>query len=265
MLVDKQALLNLGCFSRKEAYNLIGSKSEADALIANCINEGLIGMISKNLYVVYVNGYKIPLSSKYQIATKIFDDSYLTHHSAFEYYGCANQVYHEVYVSGSKRFTSFEFDQTTYKYVLPRISLGIVFDNKLDVRVTDPERTILDGIKDFDRIGGFEELWKCLDIMSIRDIQLNEDKFLCYLAEYNQQFLVRKVGYILSMFKNKFGLSERFFSECKKMIGSEKTHYYFSQRYRAQDMIFNKEWNLYVLRNLYFFVGKGMPFDCCDV
>jgi predicted transcriptional regulator of viral defense system len=56
-------------------------------------------------------------ASKYQIAYVINDGAYLSHHSAFEYMGITNQIFHVIFVSSDKYFNDFEFEGIVYKYI----------------------------------------------------------------------------------------------------------------------------------------------------
>jgi hypothetical protein len=59
------------------------------------------------------------------------------------------------------------------------------------------ERTILGNIKDLSKIGGLEELLRCLSMVTVVD----EEKLLKYLAFYKSQFVYQKAGYILFYYK----------------------------------------------------------------
>lgn len=52
--------------------------------------------------------------------------SYVSHHTAFEYYGTVDQIFYEVYVGSEMRFHDFEFDGYTYHYVKEQMKEGIV-------------------------------------------------------------------------------------------------------------------------------------------
>ncbi|MGV8147179.1 MAG: hypothetical protein ACLKAK_12080 [Alkaliphilus sp.] len=52
--------------------------------------------------------------------------AYISHHSAFEYYGLANQVFYEVYVSSETKFQKFDFGKVTFKYIASRMKEGVV-------------------------------------------------------------------------------------------------------------------------------------------
>jgi predicted transcriptional regulator of viral defense system len=63
--------------------------------------------------------------NKFRIAGKITPTSYVSHHAAFEYYGCANQVSYKVEVSSDSVFAPFEYAGITYAYIASRIGGGI--------------------------------------------------------------------------------------------------------------------------------------------
>ena len=79
-------------------------------------------------------------ANRYQIACAITSTAFVSHHSAFEYYGLANQVFYEVYVSSETRFNHFLYDHVSYKFVAWRILEGVVeAKNTTGVRITDLE------------------------------------------------------------------------------------------------------------------------------
>jgi len=243
-------LAGLQCFTRADAERITGSADAAHFMLHSYQKKGLIESVKRNLFVVISMETGLALPSRYRIATSITEGAYVTHHSAFEYYGCANQVYYEVYVSGDKKFESFEYDDITYRYFAPRAAFGV--NEKLDgVRVTDMERTVLDGINDLDKIGGLEELLRCLELIPYVD----EDKMLSYLKQYNKQFLYQKSGYILSHFKNDLRLSERFFDICGKKVSKSVRYLYHGIKHHSN--IFDNQWQLFVPQNLLGVLSQG--------
>jgi predicted transcriptional regulator of viral defense system len=114
-------------------------------------------------------------------------------------------VFYEIYVSSEKRFDDFEFNGITYKYVSSKISSGVIEPkNTQGIRVTTLERTVVDSIKDFEKIGGLEELLNCIESIS----HLNENKLIKYLDAYNLQFLYQKAGFLLEHYKDQLQLSD---------------------------------------------------------
>ncbi len=77
-------------------------------------------------------------------------------------------------------------------WLLDRAGVSLKEDG---VRVTDMERTILDSINDLDKIGGLEELLRCLELINYAD----EEKLLLYLKlTFHKQVLYQKRDISLS-------------------------------------------------------------------
>ncbi|MHB8172503.1 MAG: hypothetical protein ACYDG6_13325 [Thermincolia bacterium] len=67
----------------------------------------------------------------------------------------------------------------------------------MGIRITDIERTMVDSIKNFDKIGGLEELLSCKEMLAFLDNQ----KLLLYLSLYDLRVLYQRCGYILEHYK----------------------------------------------------------------
>jgi predicted transcriptional regulator of viral defense system len=185
------------------------------------------------------------VGTRYQIACAITDTSYISHHSAFEYYGIVNQVFNEIYVSSKTRFNHFEYDGVTYKYVASRIEEGVVeAKNTSGVRITDLERTVIDSVNDFNKIGGLEELLNCLE----RIQYLDDKKLKYYLDIYGTQGLYQRVGYLLNNYQKGMQLSEDFIDYCKSKIG--KSSRYLTNELKEENL-YNSEWKLMVPQSLF--------------
>lgn len=244
-------LIKLKCFSLEEAGKICGNESTAKFTLRQYKNKGYIASVKRNLYVVLDLETHQPIANKFEIASHITKNSYITHHSAFEYYGYSNQVYYEVYVGGT-RFNTFEFEDITYRHINVPNTFGISSPTKF-LRVTDLERTLLDSIKDFEKIGGLEELLKCIDSIPY----LDQQKMVAYLKNYNNRFLFQKAGYILYHFKDSLSLNKDFFDFCKIYV-SKKRHYLSKELIsNPQKSCANREWNLIVPNNFEDMLSKG--------
>lgn len=147
-----EKLIELGCFSRNDLIAITGSDAAANSLIHDYLKKGFIERVRRDLYTVISIETKQPIPTRYQIASRLFDDACVSHHSAFEYYGYANQVFYEIYVTTQNRFQSFEYDGVTYHRIASRYEASAELSG--DVRVTGLERTVIDSINDFEKIGG---------------------------------------------------------------------------------------------------------------
>ena len=244
-------LLAMGCFTREDLTELTGNYNTAGSLLVSYLKRGYIRGIRRNLYAAINLADNAPVVSKYRIARHITPTAYVSHHAAFEYYGSYNQVSYQVEVSSETPFRPFEFDWIRYVYIASRIREGVA-EHSNGIRVTDPERTVLDGINDLEKVIGLEELLKCIELMPM----LKEDKLLEYLAVYNKQVLYQKTGYILEHFQKGFRLSDTFFNECVSHIG--KSTRYFTLNRRG---VYDNKWKMIVPENLLAILMKGMDED----
>lgn len=244
-----ESLLSLGCFTWKDFIQRAGSEASAKWICREYQRKGYIERVKRDLYVVISLETQQPVASRYAIASHISEDSVVSYHSAFEYYGYANQVFYETHVTSTSRFKDFDYDGITYRRIAPRISSGIVTDGN-GIRVTTLERTVIDCINLFDKIGGLEELLRCIAL-----VPSLEEKELCkYLAEYDNGFLYQKAGYILSPFADSLGIGQYFFDECKSHIPKGKS--YLEEGFRNQS--WQQEWKLYAPADLMRMINKGV-------
>ena len=143
------------------------------------------------------------VANRFQIGSQINEGAYISHHSAMKYYGITDQAFYDVYVTSEINFNTFEFEGYRYHRLTPSISQGTRKEEfSGGVVVTDLERTVLDSIKDMDKITGAEEVISNLESIG----KLQEKKMLMYLEEYDNQFLYQKVGFFLYTERKRHGL-----------------------------------------------------------
>ncbi len=245
-----EKLLKAGCFAWRDVCNIVGNPNTASNLIQNYLKKNYIKKVKRNLYVAINIADGMPVSNRFVIASHITKSAYVSHQSAFLYYGYTNQVSYDVYVSSSTKFNTFEFEGLKYIYVMSRINKGI--DKKADgVNVTDVERTVVDSIHDFEKIGGLEELLRSLAMIPYAD----EKKLLRYLESYNKQILYQKTGYILEHYKKDLGISEGFFKQC--MLHFSKSVRYLYNDINKDTARYDNRWQLYVPNDLLSVISEG--------
>jgi len=214
-------LLQYPVFSMKEVNALYSSERTARAALGKLLKENMVLKIRNGLYTCVSGENGGPVANRFQVASAITPSSYLSHHTAFEYYGTIDQVFYEVYVGSETRFHDFEFDGYTYHYVKEQMKQGIVsMEFSGGVRVTDKERTIVDSIKDINLIAGLEEVLSC--VVSVNSI--DEAKMLKYLAGYDSAFLYQKIGFIFSEYQTELGISDDFIKICNERSGNSKRY-----------------------------------------
>lgn len=244
-------LAKLPVFSIEDMQKLTGNVKTAYSQLDRLMKKDLVRKIRRNIYspVNPVTGQVV--ASRYQIACAVTDTACVSHHCAFEYYGLANQVFYEVYVSSETKFREFEFDNVTYKYVASKMKEGVVeAKNTTGVRITDMERTVIDSIRDFNKIGGFEELLNCLEGIHY----LDESKLRLYLDVYDIQALYQKTGYLLEHYRKDMQLSQEFINYCKQKIGKSRRYLI---RETDEESYYNSEWELMVPEGLFEPTDQG--------
>ena len=236
-----------GCFSRDELIELVEKPSTANNIIYDYQKKGLIEKVKRDYYAVISLETKQPVLSRYQIGAYMFSDAYLTHHSAFEVYGYGSQVFYECFVATDKRFTDFEYNGVLYRRVQKNPEADVVMNG--NVRATSIEQTVVDSIRDYEKIAGLEEVIRCLMLVP----GLNEKKILECLERYNNGFLYQKCGYIFEELKKEFHFSDSFFEECEKKASGAKR--YLLKEIR--ECVYQERWKLYTPASLNSLINKG--------
>lgn len=232
-------LLQYPVFSANILNEYYAGLRTARQALARLITAGRVARIRNDLYTCISGESLAPVADKFQIASAITDTSFVSHHTAMEYHGITNQVYYDVYVASATKFSSFSFDGYTYRYVPAKFLDGVcepAFGG--GIRVSDLERTIIDCIKDVEKIGGIEELFDNLSGIK----SLHEDKLLKYLSKYQNKFLYQKTGFILEGMNDHLHLTSNFFNVCKEQMGNSK-RYLTKEEYQGK---YNRKWQLIV-------------------
>lgn len=156
------------------------------------------------------------------------------------------QVYNTINVSSLTKFNTFEFEGNIFS-LIKTSSSNFVLDIR-GIKVTSIERTIVDSIKDSSKYSDLEETINCINMVtyiSIKDI-------LTYLEQINSKMLYKKVGLILSLFKEKFNIPSSFFEKCHEISDNIKGH--FDKNKSAH--IYNSEWKIFVYKDLENYLKK---------
>jgi len=249
-----EQLLDLGCFSLDDVHALTGNRRTAQSILESYKKKRLVDCVRRDLFVAMSLETKQPVPNRYAIASHTAKGAYVCYHSAFEYHGLANQVYYEVYVATRSRFRGFEYNGVTYTHVPLAIEEGV--EIKVDgARVTDLERTVIDGIDDFGRSGGLEELLRFIGMIPY----LDHEKLSNYLLIYDKVILYQKTGYILEHYKHTLKLPDDFFVNLRRKVPKVKR--YFLPELRKQANKLSKDWALYVPVDLLSITRKGAHID----
>lgn len=223
----------------QEMFRGVGNRKTVSSLLYKYSRRNSIVRIRRNVYLPTNPADGFVDENKYEIGCCSVPGAYISYHSAMEFYGLQNQVWHRIYLSSARRFRPFEFEFVEYMYAPDKYREGIVRPAENgNVRVTDPERTILDCIDRPDLAGGMEELVYNIDLME----SVDENRLLRYLPLYGKSVMYQKTGFILSLFKEQLGLGGEFFLTCEKKAGGGVR--YLTDKWESRTYV--PRWKLYV-------------------
>ena len=236
--------------TKKEVIDKFENEKQYSNWIALKLKSKTYKKVRSNLYALIDPSTNDIYSTKFEIASKISDSSFVCYHSALEYYGIANQVFSNVLVGSLTKFNSFVFNDN--EFICKHVK-DIKFVNNIvneGIRVSSLEKTIIDCVDNIDLAGGIEEVLNALEQIKY----VNENKLLEILEDINKMFLYQKIGFLFELYNNQLDLSNEFFAECKSHT-SKKVNYFM--QYEFKDTELNEKWNLIVPKNIKSRINGG--------
>ena len=204
-------------FSYDDVKELYPNVKNFYVFVFRAAKRGEIKQIKKGLYALVDRSTGMIYASKFQIASRLFADSYFSYHEALEYYGLATQAFVSRFLYLTHAYVpEIDFEENTYvskKSVCDQEILDRMDQN--GVRVVSLERAIVDSIDNPGCAGGLEEIENALD--ACRDLTI--EKVVGMLEYYDKAFLYQKVGYL---FEKHFGdrVPESFYRMCLAKSGN---------------------------------------------
>ena len=241
-----QNIVKLKIFTYNDFVGIVGNKNLAKVTLKNYINKGYVVRIKHNLYSPISFETNEMLADKFLIGSSLSETAFISHHSAFEFYGYYNQIYDVVNVSSKTLIRNFSFEQN--EYIVIKTNFNQYVEKVRGIKVSSIERTIIDCIKDCNKYTDLEETLNCIQLIPYIDI----DAILNYLEIINSKMLYKKVGYILSLFKEQFNIPDSFFIKCHDVSDSVKG--YFDSNKKA--FVYDSKWKAFVYKDLSNYINK---------
>jgi predicted transcriptional regulator of viral defense system len=192
-----------------ERYKSRSTSRSVRNVIYGLAAQGRVRAVARGVYA----GTLVPSPfNRYALPPKLAPDGVIAFHSALEYAGVANQIFHTVYYLPRRARKDVVFDQTTFHRVAPprRLVRLEQADFQVEtrsegVRVTGRERSFLDCLMMLEYSSGLGELDRCLAMYPSFDFELG----LKYLRVLSRPWLYARAGYLLDRH------AERLFFEAK--------------------------------------------------
>lgn len=113
---------------------IVSTTSAANQVIYEYQKKGLIEKVKRDFYVV------ISLETK-------------------------QPVFYECFVATDKRFSDFEYDGVAYRRIERKPDMDVIHQG--NIRVTTVEQTVVDSIRDFEKVAGLEEVMRCMMLVLV--------------------------------------------------------------------------------------------------
>ncbi len=217
--------------------------------------ERILG-VKRGLYAVVPLGMDPDsfLPDPFLLAAKMAEDAVLSYHTALEFYGSAYSVQNRfIYLSGVQKkplsWRGYGFKSAPFASALLRKrkeTFGIKTEDRrgLEVRVTGLERTMVDVFDRPDLGGGWEEIWRSLDLVDY----LNLEEVVKYTLLLDNSTTVAKVGFYLEQNRERLMVDDSYLKRLKKKMPPTPRK---MERTSSQPGKFVSAWNLAVPRPVY--------------
>lgn len=230
-------------FSYDDVKEIYPNQQGYLSFLKRSLKNGSIKQIKRGLYALIDPSTGRIYATKFQIASRLFPNSYFSYHEAIEYYGMATQSFVSIFTYlSTNRVSDLEFEDVIYRSKKSTYNLEILNRMKEEgVRVASFERTIIDSIDSPSLAGGLEEIENALEFGR----KLNIEVVIKLLEYYDKAYLYQKVGYL---FEKYYGdkISDDFYKLCLSKIGN-KVNYLDSHSVGAR---LNSKWKLMVKENM---------------
>lgn len=185
---------------------------------------------------------------RFLVAAALRPDAVFSHHSALELLGAAHSEWRLCTAYSARRSQPFDLDGLELRFLshpqaLVRhqaADLGIRSVHRLDreLRVTGPERTLIDGFRRLDLVGGAAEFVESVAGFSVLELPLLFD----LLDAFGQKGLWAAVGWFLETYRTTFYVSDADLAAIDKHV--PKAPLYLSRDQRGGALV--RRWNLIV-------------------
>jgi len=205
---------NKPIFRLKEVQKILrlGEVSSSN-FVRKLVNRGVVTRLKPGLFILvpFELGKEAEyIGNPFVVAREIMDgkDYFLSHATAMEIHGGVTQPQLVVYVTTLKPRRSitalgieFRFIHSQKKYFFGISGYWVTKQEK--VKVSDLERTIIDGLKQPEYCGGLTEVAKGL-WMRHQDVNIN--RLISYAIKIGVGAVIRRLGFLLELYK--IGTSE---------------------------------------------------------
>jgi predicted transcriptional regulator of viral defense system len=181
------------------------SEFTSNNLLARHLASGRLIRVRRGLYAVVPRGVDPDMASvdPYLLASRLTDDAVVAYHAAIQFHGKTYSVWRRFHYLTGKRTRPFSFRGMEFVPIqaphavrsLPHWGggTGEVPHAGGQAKVTTLERTLVDVLDKPDKCGGWEEIWRSLEMVEFFDL----DAVIAYAMVLGSSLTIARVGFFL--------------------------------------------------------------------
>ena len=226
------------------------SPRTTDSLLRRYVADGRLVRVRGGVYAVVPRGADAAAApvDPYLVATKLSSDATLGYHAALQFWGKAYSVWRRFHFLTESTTRAFEFRGLEFVPVkvpiplrrLPAADLQVTEQRHGGgtVRVTTLERTLVDVLDAPANAGGWEEIWRSLEMIEFFDL----DAVILYTSKRGSALTAARVGFFLDQHRETLMVEESHLERLRKLRPRQPR--YLDARRKPGKLV--ASWNLIV-------------------
>ena len=226
------------------------SPRTTDSLLRRYVADGRLVRVRGGVYAVVPRGADAAAApvDPYLVATKLSSDATLGYHAALQFWGKAYSVWQRFHFLTESSTRAFEFRGLEFVPVkvpiplrgLPAADLQVTEQRHGGgtVRVTTLERTLVDVLDAPANGGGWEEIWRSLEMIEFFDL----DAVILYTSKRGSALTAARVGFFLDQHRETLMVEESHLERLRKLQPRQPR--YLDARRKPGKLV--ASWNLIV-------------------
>ena len=226
------------------------TRATANNLLALHLASGRLLRVRRGLYAVRPPGVESAAAEvdPYLVASKLQDDAVVAYHAALQFHGRAYSLGRKYHFLTKSRTRPFTFQGQNFVPVQAPLKLralpdfgGCVLEIRHAgslARVTNLERTLVDVLDAPDKGGGWEEVWRSLEMIEFFDL----DAVLAYAKSLGSAVAAARAGFFLDQHREPLMVEEKHLDGFRALMPAQPR--YFDPRREPGKFV--SAWNLVV-------------------
>ena len=200
------------------AAHTAGGRSEftSNNLLARHLASGRLIRVRRGLYAVVPRGVDPDKASvdPYLLTSRLTDDAVVAYHAALQFHGKTYSVWRRFHYLTGKRTRPFSFRGMEFVPVqvpravraMPQWGGGTIEVSHAGgkAKAATLERTLVDVLDMPDKCGGWEEIWRSLEMVEFFDL----DAVIAYAMSLGSSLTIARVGFFLEQHRDELMVTD---------------------------------------------------------